>query len=144
MIASQISAGEENDLRVRIYGTEGGLEWRQEEPNYLYHRPAEEPERVLKRGNDYLCEEAKKASRLPAGHPEGFIEAFANVYMNVVASIRAKREQVEPDGLPWDFPTVYEGARGVHFIEKTVESSRSNQKWLDARWRARGRQHQTL
>jgi predicted dehydrogenase len=144
MLASQISAGEENDLRVRIYGTEGGLEWRQEEPNYLYHRPAEEPERVLKRGNDYLCEEAKKASRLPAGHPEGFIEAFANVYMNVVASIRAKREQVEPDGLPWDFPTVYEGARGVHFIEKTVESSRSNQKWLDARWRARGRQHQTL
>jgi predicted dehydrogenase len=144
MLASQISAGEENDLRVRIYGTEGGLEWRQEEPNYLYHRPAEEPERVLKRGNDYLCEEAKKASRLPAGHPEGFIEAFANVYMNVVASIRAKREQVEPDGLPWDFPTVFEGARGVHFIEKTVESSRSNQKWLDARWRARGRQHQTL
>jgi predicted dehydrogenase len=144
MLASQVSAGEENDLRIRIYGTEGGLEWRQEEPNYLYHRPAEEPERVLKRGNDYLCEEAKKASRLPAGHPEGFIEAFANVYMNVVASIRAKREQVEPDGLPWDFPTVFEGARGVHFIEKTVESSRSNQKWLDARWRARGRQHQTL
>src|SRR3712207_5837905 len=80
MIASQISAGEENDLRIRIYGTEGGLEWRQEEPNYLYHKPIEEPERVLKRGNDYLCEEAKKASRLPAGHPEGFIEAFANVY----------------------------------------------------------------
>ena len=144
MMASQISAGEENDLRIRIYGTEGGLEWRQEEPNYLFHKPAEEPERVLKRGNDYLCEEARRASRLPAGHPEGFIEAFANVYMNVVASIRAKREQVEPDGLPWDFPTVYEGAKGVHFIEKTVESSRSNQKWLDARWRARGRQHQTL
>jgi predicted dehydrogenase len=144
MMASQISAGEENDLRIRIYGTEGGLEWRQEEPNYVYHRPAEEPERVLKRGNDYLCEEAKKASRLPAGHPEGFIEAFANVYMNVVATIRAKREQVETAGLPWDFPTVYEGARGVHFIEKTVESSKSNEKWSDARWRAPGRQHQTL
>jgi predicted dehydrogenase len=144
MLASQISAGEENDLRIRIYGPEGGLEWRQEEPNYLYHRPAEEAERVLKRGNDYLCEEAKKASRLPSGHPEGFIEAFANVYMNVVAAIRAKREQVEPDGLPWDFPTVYEGARGVHFIEKTVESSRSNEKWSDARWRARGRQRQPL
>jgi predicted dehydrogenase len=144
MIASQISAGEENDLRVRIYGTEGGLEWRQEEPNYLYYRPGEEPERVLKRGNDYLCEEAKKASRLPAGHPEGFIEAFANVYMNVVATIRAKQEQVETAGLPWDFPSVYDGARGVHFIEKTVESSRSNEKWSDARWRAPGRQHQTL
>ena len=144
MVASQISAGEENDLRVRIYGTEGGLEWRQEEPNYLFHRPTEEPERVLKRGNDYLCEEAKRASRLPAGHPEGFIEAFANVYMSVAATIRARQEQVEPDGLPRDFPTVYDGAQGVHFIEKTVESSRSDEKWLDARWRAPGRQRQTL
>jgi predicted dehydrogenase len=142
MMASQISAGEENDLRIRIYGSEGGLEWRQEEPNYLFHKPTEEPERVLKRGNDYLCEEAKRTTRLPSGHPEGFIEAFANVYMNVVAAIRAKREQAKPDGLPWDFPTVYEGARGVHFIEKTVESSRSNEKWSDARWRARGRQRQ--
>ena len=144
MVASQISAGEENDLRVRIYGTEGGLEWRQEEPNYLFHRPTEEPERVLKRGNDYLCEEAKRASRLPSGHPEGFIEAFANVYMSVAATIRARQEQVEPDGLPRDFPTVYDGAQGVHFIEKTVESSRSDEKWLDARWRAPGRQRQTL
>jgi predicted dehydrogenase len=144
MIASQVSAGEENDLRIRIYGTEGGLEWRQEEPNYLYHRSAEEPERVLKRGNDYLCEEAKRASRLPAGHPEGFFEAFANVYMSVIAAIRTKQEQVEPDGLSWDFPTVYDGARGVHFIEKTVESSRSDEKWLDARWRAPGMQRQTL
>ncbi len=144
MLVSQISAGEENDLRIRIYGAEGGLEWRQEEPNYLYHRPTEEPERVLKRGNDYLCEEAKRASRLPAGHPEGFIEAFANIYMSVAAAIRAGQEQVETDGLHWDFPTVYDGAQGVHFIEKTVESSRSDQKWLDARWRAPGRQHQTL
>jgi predicted dehydrogenase len=144
MIASQISAGEENDLRVRIYGTEGGLEWRQEEPDYLYHRPAEEPERVLKRGNDYVCEEAKKASRLPPGHPEGFIEAFANVYMSVAATIRARQEQADPGGLPQDFPTVYDGARGVQFIEKTVESSQSDKKWLDARWRAPGRLRQTL
>jgi predicted dehydrogenase len=144
MIASQISAGEENDLRVRIYGTEGGLEWRQEEPNYLYHRPAEEPERVLKRGNDYLCEEAKEASRLPPGHPEGFIEAFANVYMSVAATIRARQKQAEPGGLPRDFPTVYDGARGVRFIEKTVESSQSDTKWLDARWRASGRLRETL
>ncbi|HEY0127809.1 MAG TPA: Gfo/Idh/MocA family oxidoreductase [Rubrobacteraceae bacterium] len=144
MIASQVSAGEENDLRIRIYGTEGGLEWRQEEPNYLYHRPAEEPERVLKRGNGYLYEEAKRASRLPPGHPEAFFEAFANVYKGVAATIRARQEQVAPDELPWDFPTVYDGARGVHFIEKTVESGRSDKKWLDARWRAPGRQRQTL
>src|SRR3712207_1333928 len=139
MVASQITAGEENDLRIRIYGAEGGLEWRQEEPNYLYHRPTEEPERVLKRGNDYLCEEAKRASRLPSGHPEGFIEAFANIYMSVAATIRARQEQVETDGWHWDFPTVYDGAQGVHFIEKTVESSQSDKKWLDARWRALGR-----
>jgi len=144
MIASQVSAGEENDLRIRIYGTEGGLEWRQEEPNYLYHKLTEEPERVLKRGNGYLYEEAKRASRLPPGHPEAFFEAFANVYMGVAATIRARQEQVEPDELPWDFPTVYDGARGVHFIEKTVESSRSDEKWLDARWRAPGRQRQVL
>ena len=144
MVASQISAGEENDLRIRIYGTEGGLEWRQEEPNYLYHKPTEEPERVLKRGNDYLCEKSKEASRLPAGHPEGFIEAFANIYVNVAAAIRAGQEQVEPRSLSWVFPTVYDGARGVHFIEKTVESGRSDKKWLEARWRAPGRQRQTL
>jgi predicted dehydrogenase len=144
MVASQISAGEENDLRVRIYGSDGGLEWRQEEPNYLYHRPTEEPERVLKRGNDYLCEEAKKASRLPPGHPEGFIEAFANIYTSVAATIRARQEQVEPEELPRDFPSVYDGARGVHFIERTVESSQSDKKWLDARWRAPGRQREIL
>jgi predicted dehydrogenase len=140
MIASQVSAGEENDLRIRLYGTEGGLEWRQEEPNHLISRPMGTPAQVLKRGNDYLCEEAKGASRLPPGHPEAFIEAFANVYVSVAATIRARQEQVEPDELPRDFPSVYDGARGVHFIEKTVESSRSDEKWLDARWRALGRQ----
>jgi predicted dehydrogenase len=144
LIASQVSAGEENDLHIRVYGTEGGLEWRQEEPNHLVSKPMEAPAQVLKRGNDYLCEEAKRASRLPPGHPEAFIEAFANVYMSVGAAIRARQEQVEPDELPRNFPSVYDGARGVHFIEKTVESSRSTQKWLDARWHAAGRQRQTL
>jgi predicted dehydrogenase len=99
MIASQVSAGEENDLRIRLYGTEGGLEWRQEEPNHLVSRIMGTPAQVLKRGNDYLCEEAKGASRLPPGHPEAFIEAFANVYMSVAATIRARHEQVEPDEL---------------------------------------------
>src|SRR5918995_596354 len=144
MIASQVSTGEENDLRIRVYGTQGGLEWRQEGPNYLVFNPAEAPTQVLKRGNEYLSEDAKRATRLPPGHPEAFIEAFANVYTSVAATIRAKQIRAEPDGLRQDFPTVYDGARGVHFIEKTVESSRSDDKWLDARWRARGRQRQTL
>lgn len=143
LIASQISTGEENDLSLRLYGTEAGLEWRQEEPNYLYFRPAEAPEQVLTRGSEYLCEDAKKASRVPPGHPEGFIEAFANLYANIAAAIRHQQDGSEPDGSWWDFPTVYEGARGVHFIEKTVESGRSDKKWLDARWRAHSSQHQS-
>ena len=144
LIASQISTGEENDLRIRIYGTEGGLEWRQEEPNYLAFKPLDAPEQVLKRGTDYLCEEAKRASRLPPGHPEAFIEAFANVYLSVVTAVRARQEQTEPGELPWDFPTVYDGARGVQFIEKTVESGRSDEKWTFASWRDPRRQHRTV
>jgi predicted dehydrogenase len=144
MIASQVSTGEENDLRVRVYGTQGGLEWRQEEPNYLVFKPAEAPTQVLKRGNEYLSEDAKRATRLPPGHPEAFIEAFANVYTSVAATIRAKQEGAEPDGLRQDFPNVYDGARGVRFIEKTVESGRSDQKWTHAAWRAPGRQHEPV
>lgn len=135
LIASQISAGEENNLRIRVYGTEGGLVWRQEEPNYLYHRPAEEPERVLKRGNEYLSEEARRTARVPPGHPEAFIEAFANVYAGVTEAVRAKEEGREPDAkLP--FPSIHDGARGVHFVEKVVESAASEKKWTEARWRA--------
>jgi predicted dehydrogenase len=143
MIASQVSAGEENALSVRVYGTEGGLEWRQEEPNYLFHRPDGAPEQILKRGNDYLCESAKKATRLPPGLPEAFFEAFANVYSGVAATIRAEQTSNPEDGLLGDFPTVHDGARGVHFIEKVVESGRSDKKWLHARWHASNKQRQT-
>ena len=133
LIASQVSTGEENALSIRVYGSEGGLEWRQEEPNELVFRPIGAPLQVLKRGNDYLCEEAKAATRLPPGHPEAFIEAFANVYLGVAAEIRARNGEPLLDGPGRDFPTVYDGARGVHFIEKAVESARSDKKWTDAR-----------
>ncbi len=144
MIASQVSTGEENDLRVRVYGTQGGLEWRQEEPNHLVFNPAEAPTQVLKRGNEYLGEDAKRATRLPPGHPEAFIEAFANVYTSVAATIRAKQAGADHGGLRQDFPNVYDGARGVHFIEKTVESGRSDEKWTHAAWRASGKQHEPV
>jgi predicted dehydrogenase len=144
MIASQVSTGEENDLRLRVYGTQGGLEWHQEEPNHLVFKPAEAPAQVLKRGNEYLSEDARRATRLPPGHPEAFIEAFANVYANVAATIRAKQEGAEPDGSRKDFPSVYDGARGVHFIEKTVESGRSTGKWTHAAWRTSRRQRETV
>jgi predicted dehydrogenase len=123
LVASQISAGEENALTLKVYGTEGGLEWRQEEPNDLVYKPAEAPVQIYRRGNEYLCEEAKKAVRLPPGHPEAFIEAFANVYGTVANSVRSGERS--------GFPTVYDGARGVHFIEKVVESSKSERKWTD-------------
>lgn len=132
MYASQICIGNENDLRIRVWGTKGGLEWRQEEPNHLVHRPLGQPERVYRRGNDYVCEAAKKNTRLPFGHPEAFLEAFANVYNAVGEAIRAGSGF--RGGTLHDYPDVCDGARGVHFIEKTVESARSEQKWIDARW----------
>jgi len=144
MVASQVSTGEENDLRLRVYGTQGGLEWRQEEANHLVFKPAEAPAQVLKRGNEYLSEDARRATRLPPGHPEAFIEAFANVYANVAVTIRARQEGAESDGSREDFPSVYDGARGVHFIEKTVESDRSTEKWTHASWRSSRRSRETV
>jgi predicted dehydrogenase len=138
IVISQVATGEENGLSLRVYGAEGGLRWRQESPNYLHYKPAGAPERVLTRGSDYLCGEALAASRVPPGHPEGFIEAFANLYAGVAAAIRRRRAGAEPEEPELDFPTVYDGARSVHFIEKTVESSRSEKKWTTARWRAPG------
>lgn len=134
LIASQIQIGDENDIRLRVFGTKASLAWYQEDPNYLIYRPLDEPTRILKRGNGYLCAAAAKASRIPPGHPEAFLEAFANVYLGVAEAIRAKQSGQALADLEGDFPTVYDGARGIHFIEKTVESSRSEQKWLDARW----------
>ncbi|MFW5806341.1 MAG: Gfo/Idh/MocA family protein [Spirochaetota bacterium] len=123
MIASQISTGHENDLRIRVFGDKGGLAWHQENPNYLSFFPQGQPEQVLKRGNGYLCQAAQDAQRLPPGHPEAFFEAFANVYKNIGAAIEADRATGE-------FPHVTDGARGVRFIEKVVESGRSTRKWL--------------
>ena len=134
LIASQISAGEENNLRLRVYGDEAGLEWHQENPNYLHFRPLDAPEQVFKRGNPYVADDAARLTRTPFGHPEAFFEAFANVYRNVSDTIRARNEGRDPTAQELDFPTVRDGARGVHFIEKTVESSRSDKKWLPARW----------
>jgi predicted dehydrogenase len=134
LIASQIEVGGENDIRIRVFGTKGGIEWRQENPNYLEFNPLEGVRQILTRGASYLCEAAKKAIRIPAGHPEAFLEAFANVYVGVAEAIRAKQTGVALGALEGDFPTVVDGARGVHFIEKTVESAASSQKWTPARF----------
>ncbi len=129
MIASQIQIGGENDVRLRVFGTQGGIEWHQENPNYLEYNPLGAPRQILTRGSDYLCAAAQKASRIPAGHPEAFLEAFANVYVGAAEAIHAKLENRELSVLEGDYPTLDDGARGVKFIERTVQSANSNQKW---------------
>jgi predicted dehydrogenase len=130
LTASQISPGQENSLSIRVWGTKKGLEWHQENPNYLYVRSNDGPEQIYKRGNGYLCEAAQAGSRIPSGHPEAFIEAFGNIYKNFTDTIRAKILGIEPSEIMLDFPTVEDGARGVLFINKAVESSNSTVKWL--------------
>ncbi len=130
--ASQISIGEENGLAIWVHGESGSLEWHQEHPNYLnVHRP-DSPLEVWRRGNDYVAAKsaaAARATRLPAGHPEAFLEAFANTYCNVADTIRAKILRQKPDPIVLDFPTVDDGLRGMQFIETVVKSSASKQKW---------------
>lgn len=129
IIASQVAAGVENDLRLQVSGTLGTVAWRQEEPNQLVFSPIDGPRRILTRGSPWLCESARRASRLPTGHPEAFIEAFANVYLGVVADIRAHSAGLKADPLAADYPRIEEGARGVRFLEKVLESARSDRKW---------------
>jgi predicted dehydrogenase len=131
--SSQMSVGEENGLRVRIYGTKAGLDWKQENPNYLDLLHANEASCVYKRGNDYLAPIVKHNSRLPFGHPEGFIEAFANIYLNVARTIAAKISEETPGEFDTDFPTVFDGARGVHFIHKAIESGKKR-GWVEAKY----------
>jgi predicted dehydrogenase len=129
LVASQINAGLENDLRLRVSGENGTLEWRQEEPNRLVHHRREGPTEIFTRASPWLCESARRAGRIPAGHPEGFIEAFANIYRGVFADIRARKAGTTADPLDADYPTVGDGARGVRFIECAVASS-AERRWL--------------
>lgn len=129
--ASQISIGEENNLNIRIHGTEGSLQWFQEHPNHLYYRTMGGPEHVYKRGNDYLTDVANHNSRLPFGHPEAFIEAFANIYVNAGRTIAARLAGEEPGAFDTDFPTVQDGAYGVHFILTALDSGQKH-GWVDA------------
>lgn len=135
LIASQIEVGQENDLRIRVFGTKATLTWHQENPNYLQLDTLEGLRQIMTRGNGYLCAAAQKATRLPTGHPEAFIEAFANVYIGVAEAIRAKQAGRKLGELEGDFPTVVDGARGVHFIEKTIESAKSKEKWTAAKFK---------
>lgn len=129
LVASQVNAGVENALRLRVSGTRGSIEWWQEDPNRLLHSPIDGPPRVLTRGAAWLHPAALQAGRIPPGHPEGFIEAFANVYLGVAAAVRAHASGEAADPLLADHPTVEDGARGVRFIEAVLGSARSERKW---------------
>ncbi len=128
--ASQISAGEENGLRIRVYGEKGGLEWVQAEPNRLEIKWMDRPMEVKKPGNGYLSRISQYNTRMPAGHPEGLIEAFANIYRNVASCIQCRLEGREAPPEALDFPDVYDGLRGMQFIDKLIESSDSDRKWV--------------
>ncbi|MCB0597474.1 MAG: Gfo/Idh/MocA family oxidoreductase [Phaeodactylibacter sp.] len=128
--ASQISAGEENDLNIRVYGEKGGLQWHQMEPNSLIIKWLDQPMQVLRTGGSNLQPEAQAHTRIPAGHPEGYLEAFANIYRNFARCLRAQLQGKEPDPVYLDFPTVSDGVRGMQFILKVVESSKSDRKWM--------------
>lgn len=132
LTASQIAAGEENALRIRVYGEKGGLEWSQQEPNTLIVKWLESPTQILRAGsNGFIGTNAKANTRTPAGHPEGYLEAFANLYRNFALTLTARLEGTKPAESSLDFPSVEDGIRGMAFIDNVVKSSQSNVKWTN-------------
>lgn len=127
LYASQISVGEENNLSIRIYGTKGSMAWWQEHPNELHYTPKDQPKQILRRGNPYLSEEAQRFTRIPAGHPEAFIEAFANIYTEVVRAVREHEKGKRPSG--FDFPSIDDGVYGMEFLDTAIRSAGSEEKW---------------
>jgi predicted dehydrogenase len=128
LYTSQVAAGEENDINIRVYGTKASLEWHQEEPNELLVKYPDSPRKIFRRGANYVTDVAKRFTRLPVGHPEAFIEAFANIYVEAVRAIEA-----EANGKPLpndlDFPTVEDGVKGMAFIATAVQSAKAGATW---------------
>jgi predicted dehydrogenase len=129
LVATQVAAGQENNLAIRIYGEKGGLEWRQEEPNTLITHWPDKPKEIMRTGMPYLSEAAKKNTRTPSGHPEGYLEAFANIYLAFVRAVRDHKPGKKIASVKYDFPDVEDGVRGMAFVEAMVKSSGSKQKW---------------
>lgn len=130
LYASQISVGEENNLRIRIYGEKGGLEWFQAEPNTLLLKWLDRPVEVYRTGGHRLSAQASAHTRLPSGHPEGYLEAFANIYRNFAKCVQARLDGKAAEEAYLDFPTVEDGLRGMLFIDALIESTNSSQKWV--------------
>jgi predicted dehydrogenase len=131
LMATQIAAGEENNVKIRVYGEKGGLTWQQEDANTLVVKWLDKPAEIYRTGGGYNTSFAVHNTRIPAGHPEGYLEAFANLYRNFALTVRAKIDGEKPKEEWLDFPGVEEGIRGMAFVENVVASSESEQKWLE-------------
>ncbi len=128
--ASQISVGEENNLNIRVYGEHAGLWWHQMEPNSLLYTVAGQPKQILRTGSGGdISEASQRSTRLPAGHPEGYIEAFANLYRNFARTVRSRMKGETPDEIMTDFPSLEDGLRGMLFIDTVLKSNQSSEKW---------------
>jgi predicted dehydrogenase len=128
--ASQVAPGNENNLRLRVYGTKGGIEWRQEHPNQLMWSPFGQPTQTIARATGAALASAARISRVPAGHPEGYLEAFATLYAEIAQAIRAIRRGGAKADNAVQFPTVVDGLQGVEFIEAVVASSKRGARWV--------------
>jgi predicted dehydrogenase len=129
LIASQVAAGEENALKIRVYGELGGIEWFQHEPNSLIVKWLDAPSQILRAGSAHLYKAASHNCRTPAGHPEGYLEAFANIYRNFALTLGCKIDGTTPTAEMLDFPGVEDGIRGMAFIDNVVASAHSDKKW---------------
>lgn len=129
LASTQVAAGEENNLTIKVYGEKAGLEWSQQEPNTLILKSQNKPTEIIRTGMSYLSDAAKKSTRTPSGHPEGYLEAFANIYKTFAQAVRNHRAGRKVTSSTHDFPDVEDGVRGMAFIEAAVKSSDSKQKW---------------
>lgn len=130
LMATQVAAGEENNVKIRVYGEKGGIEWKQEDANTLLVKWLDKPAEVHRAGSGYLSSFASHNCRTPAGHPEGYLEAFANLYRNFALTVKARLNNETPKEEWLDFPSVEEGVRGMAFIDNVVKSGQSDHKWI--------------
>lgn len=129
LLATQVAAGEENNLNIRVYGEKGGLEWKQMDPNTMIVKWLDKPTEIIRAGQKYLSDEAKAFTRTPAGHPEGYLEAFANIYRAFTRAVRDFKPGKKINAAKYDFPDVEDGVRGMNFVQTAVKSASSNRKW---------------
>ena len=130
LVISQVCTGEENGLTLRVYAEKGAVLWKQENPNYLELYRYGEPRQTLTRGQGYLSEAAKNCTRVPTGHPEGYLEAFVTIYCDVARAIRRYIDGKPMKTEEYEFPTVYDGLRGMQFVAGAVESANQGARWV--------------